>query len=307
MDVTPRERWDSWNGSSSPTEGAPSGSPPARSRRYFRLPARDRAPRRHAAKTTADYLKALRRRAWLVLLVALALILPGSVFVLRQKDVYRAVAQIRIDPPDFDHRFATIVPNGSIGQESPERVQRYVPDKIAELHSPGLAETVAARPVAEPVATPRSARRSPSWPACKSRRQPGLEHLRPVPREPGPGPRHGPAQRVAEPIRERRLRARRRTTSTNRIGYATENLTDSRRRSCRRLDEQIAGLRENTGMFTTDDRNIYQEQYIQLNSMLLNKKAASRRYGPAAAAHPASGRRSGTSAGPPLTLPAADR
>ena len=65
---------------------------------------------------------------------------------MKQPDRYRAYARILIEPPHFDERVATILPHSGVGQASRESVEKYVPNQIAELRNPGLAERVAADP-----------------------------------------------------------------------------------------------------------------------------------------------------------------
>jgi capsular exopolysaccharide synthesis family protein len=97
-------------------------------------------------KAAADYLRALRRRIWLVPAIAVLVIVPGTIHVTRLPDRYSAVAHIHIEPPSVDQRVATIIPNGNVGQTSPEINSRYVPDQIAFLKGPKLAQDVAALP-----------------------------------------------------------------------------------------------------------------------------------------------------------------
>ena len=66
--------------------------------------------------------------------------------VLLLPDRYQAVAHLHIEPPTVDQRVATIIPNGHVGQTSPEINSRYVPDKVAYLKGPRLAQDVAALP-----------------------------------------------------------------------------------------------------------------------------------------------------------------
>jgi capsular exopolysaccharide synthesis family protein len=97
------------------------------------------------SKTASDYLRALRRRVWLVLAVGVPLSLLVAVVVLRQKSVYRAMAEITIDPPQFDPMLTTLVSH-PIGSRDPDFSQKYVPDKIALLRSRALAEQVLNEP-----------------------------------------------------------------------------------------------------------------------------------------------------------------
>lgn len=95
-------------------------------------------------KVASDYFRALRRGSWLAVTVASLVIAPGSVYVARQPNVYRAHATIRIEPPSFDERVATIVPHAEVGSVSRETQEKYVPNLLAELRGRRLAERAAA-------------------------------------------------------------------------------------------------------------------------------------------------------------------
>lgn len=223
----------------------------------------------HAPKTIPDYLRALKRRAWLVALVALVIGLPGAVLVLRQPDVYRATAQIRIDPPTFDHRLATIVPNGHIGQESPARMERYVPDKIAELHSVGLAERVAADPALNlSTATmfvalgelaglqSRQVQKSNTFDVWVESKDPARAAV------------------LLNTLLDR-FEANAKTESRSNLDKAS-TLADRRMNQLRQdlaeVESAARSIRENNDLFTADDNNFYQQEYLEFRSILLNKK-----------------------------------
>jgi len=98
-----------------------------------------------AVKAPADYLKALRRRTWLVLAVAVPLGVLASVYAVRQPSVYRASAQVLIVPPRFDATLAALVGH-DVGRSDPEAAEKYSPNKVALLKSKWLAEKVVADP-----------------------------------------------------------------------------------------------------------------------------------------------------------------
>ena len=82
-----------------------------------RAPASPRVARNRAAhspapslpKGSSDYLRALRRRTWLVLAIGVTLSVAGAVLVVRLPAVYRATAQISIEPPAYDPVLSTLV------------------------------------------------------------------------------------------------------------------------------------------------------------------------------------------------------
>ncbi len=92
-------------------------------------------------KSPGDYLRALRRRPALSLAVALLVGVAGSVWVVRQPNVYKTSSQIKIDPPQGDPALAIIIPNGAVGNLHDRTVETYVPNLMALLRgSKGLAE-----------------------------------------------------------------------------------------------------------------------------------------------------------------------
>lgn len=99
-----------------------------------------------AAKSAADFVRALRRRVWLVLLVALVVIVPASILVIRQPDRYRATAQIEINPPKFDPALAGLLVHGSATPLDRDSIDKYVPNRLAILKGRALAEKVVGDP-----------------------------------------------------------------------------------------------------------------------------------------------------------------
>src|SRR4051794_25157266 len=122
-----------------PYAGPPAG-PPARAAGLPVL-----APAAAPAKPPGDFLRGLRRRFWLALTVTSALITAGAIVVVRQANVYRATAQIQIEPPQFDAILGSIVSN-DVGRSDREAGERYVPNRLALLRSRGLADRVAIDP-----------------------------------------------------------------------------------------------------------------------------------------------------------------
>jgi capsular exopolysaccharide synthesis family protein len=94
-----------------------------------------------AIKTTSDYVRALRRRVWVILAVAVPLAIAGSIGVLRLPPVYLAKAEIEIHPPEYDPALSTLVSH-VIGQRDHASQERYVPNRAAQLRSHRLAEIV---------------------------------------------------------------------------------------------------------------------------------------------------------------------
>ena len=98
------------------------------------------------AKTPGDYLRAVRRRVWQVVAVGVLLSVAGTLLVLRMPAIYRSTAEVTIEPPRYDHFLSRIIKADALVQTSSEETEKYVPDKIAFLHSKALAESVVRDP-----------------------------------------------------------------------------------------------------------------------------------------------------------------
>ena len=93
-----------------------------------------------AVKSPSDYLRAMRRRIWLILAVAVPLAITTSIWALRQPRIYQARPRSRSSPPSST-RFSQTLVSHEIGRHDPMTQERYVPNRIAQLQSKGLAET----------------------------------------------------------------------------------------------------------------------------------------------------------------------
>lgn len=94
-----------------------------------------------AAKSPADYIRALRRRFWLVLAIGVPLSILGGIWTVRQPNVYMAKTQILIEPPQFDPYLSTLV-SQQVGPRDNDGSETYVPNRIAMLRSRSLADRV---------------------------------------------------------------------------------------------------------------------------------------------------------------------
>jgi capsular exopolysaccharide synthesis family protein len=96
-------------------------------------------------KTLADYLRAVGRRVWLVLAIGVPLSVLGAIVVVKQRSVYRATAEITIDPPQYDKALSTFLAHDVSAGDS-EFIRQYVPNKVAFLRSKVLGEQVLSDP-----------------------------------------------------------------------------------------------------------------------------------------------------------------
>jgi succinoglycan biosynthesis transport protein ExoP len=92
-------------------------------------------------KTPSHYLRALKRRVWLVLALAVPLAIGASILVLRLPSVYVAKAELEINPPEIDQVLSTLVTH-DVGRRDPTTAANYVPNREAELKSRALLELV---------------------------------------------------------------------------------------------------------------------------------------------------------------------
>jgi polysaccharide biosynthesis transport protein len=94
-----------------------------------------------AVKTTSHYLRALRRRIWMVLSIAVPLAISSSILVLKLPPVYQAKGEIEINPPAIDPELSALMTHEP-GRHDPSVTASYVPNMEARLRSKGLAQEV---------------------------------------------------------------------------------------------------------------------------------------------------------------------
>ncbi|WP_435006324.1 GumC family protein [Tundrisphaera lichenicola] len=91
-----------------------------------------------AVKSPSDYIRAIRRRIWLALAVAIPVATGGTLMVLRMAPVYLVKASIEIKPPKVDPAVASLVSHGEVGRNDPVADEKYVPDALNQLNSKAL-------------------------------------------------------------------------------------------------------------------------------------------------------------------------
>ena len=104
-------------------------------------------------KTPSDYFRAVLRRIWLILAIGVPLSVVVAVVTVKQRSVYRAMAEITIDPPQYDPALSSLVSH-EVGARDPDFVARYVPNKVALLRSKSLAEAVLLDPAVAQTGAP---------------------------------------------------------------------------------------------------------------------------------------------------------
>ncbi len=105
----------------------------------------------HQGKTAGDYVRALWRRGWLALAVALPVGVAGCLAVLGMKDVYRAQAQVLIESPHFDDILAGLLTHQGVGGgRAHEPEVKYVANRLMKLRGLELAGRVVRDPSVDP-------------------------------------------------------------------------------------------------------------------------------------------------------------
>jgi succinoglycan biosynthesis transport protein ExoP len=97
-----------------------------------------------SGKTTSDYLRAVRRRIWLVLIIAIPIAMAGTFFVLRLPAIYQVKALIEVKEPKVDSNINKMVGNGS--QQAEGTDDKYVFNALALLSSKDLIEKIIRSP-----------------------------------------------------------------------------------------------------------------------------------------------------------------
>ena len=109
---------------------------PSRSATTLSLPTHNLA----SIKTPSHYFKALKRRVWLVLAIAVPLAIGTSIVVLRLPPVYLAKAELEINPPEIDQVLRARHPRRRPPRSVERRQLRTQPRIRAQ--EPGALETV---------------------------------------------------------------------------------------------------------------------------------------------------------------------
>jgi polysaccharide biosynthesis transport protein len=117
----------------------------ARSFSHSSAPAMNQA----GVKTTSHYFKALRRRFWVVLAVAIPVAIAASILILKQPPVYLVKTRIEISPPEIDPLFNSLVAS-DVGRRDTSSQANYVANREVRLRAPVLAERVVTDPTIAP-------------------------------------------------------------------------------------------------------------------------------------------------------------
>jgi polysaccharide biosynthesis transport protein len=222
-----------------------------------------------AAKTASNYLQAIRRRCWMVLAVAVPLAVASSIVVLKLPSVYMARAEIEIYPPEFDNGLSALMTHDP-GRRDPSNTANYVANREVMLRSGRLAEEVMSDPGIATVAAQYA--------------DPAFEFFRTL-----------SVQRIKQtnsfivtlegrdPARTKKLlellltafqaQARRENEIKleNTFRSAESHLNELQKKAGE-LDQQIEKLLKKTPTLGPGGRNILEERYVNLGSMMSQKQ-----------------------------------
>lgn len=223
-----------------------------------------------AVKTPSDYLRGLRRRIWLVLVVAVPLAVASSIWTLRQPRIYQAVAEVTIDPPQFDPMLSTLV-SREIGRHDPHAQESYIPNLIAMLRSKTLAQMVVD---GSAFAAEAARYDDPAFELILNRLQvrPILKSNMVVVSLEGKDPAR--TKKLLEGLllefknlAERGNREKAQETKE----YASERL-DGLRKQLEAIDKDLLAHLQTERTIGPSGRNIFEEQYVDFANMLAHKQ-----------------------------------
>jgi capsular exopolysaccharide synthesis family protein len=254
-----------------------------------------------APKTPADYVRALRKRYWVVLATALLIVPSGMIYALRLPDLYQAIARIKIEPPRLDDRLLLFAKHGGLSVEGASQQSHYVADRIVQLKNPALAEQVASSP--ELNFSPAEVRQAVALLAgLTTRVQPGSNTFDLF--------LTGPDRAKVAVLLNRLIDRFSRDAYTESMQGINDSQTKARtqaemlQKELNALKEQVAAKIKDSNLFGVGNRSLPEEQYVQLNSLLVAKRAQhdqlvtlAKRQRRQAAATAASGAAAGPAAG----------
>jgi polysaccharide biosynthesis transport protein len=222
-----------------------------------------------AVKTTSHYVGALRRRFWMVLVIAVPLAIASSILVLRLPPVYVAKGEIEINPPVIDPVLSALMTHEP-GRHDPAATASYVPNHEAWLRSKGLAQKVVNDPS---IGIPMAQYADPAFELFKSLyilRMKGTNSFM-VTLE-----GNDPAQtkKLLELLLlqfEKETRDENDTKLDNTAVFAETNLKELKKDAAK-LDQQIQMALQKSSTISPGGHNILEERYVNLTSIISQKR-----------------------------------
>ncbi len=222
-------------------------------------------------KTPANYVRAVVRKVWLVLMVAVPLSVAVTIWAVRQPPVFQASAQITIVPPDYDPMLAALV-SREVGRSDPNASEKYLPNRVAQLKSKSLIERVLNDPSFLQGAAPSDGDAVEEFLKKPDHQAPrGHQPCQRVPRRQRRGP-HGQAISAFSSKPSSKTPSLESSKTNEDIGiYAKQNL-DGLERELQELDRKNHEVLKVSTTIGPGGKNIIQTQYETLNLALLQKR-----------------------------------
>ena len=221
-------------------------------------------------KAPADYFRAVRRRVWLVLAVGVPLTVGAAVFTLRQPAVYRASAQIFVEPPRYDEVLSALV-SPDVGRQTPEPIDEYIPDRIARLKSKTLIEQVVNSPEIVQPASPGDDPAQELLDNLQARQLPKSKFVSVTLEGTDPSRTAKLLETLLKMFREQELDEKSKKNENSKT-YAEESLKRMTHELAS-LDKSIQGKLRGSTTVGPGGQNILEEQWTSLGTSLLQKRA----------------------------------
>lgn len=226
-------------------------------------------PNPAAAKSPSDYIRAVRRRIWLVLAIGVTLSMLSAAWAVRQPAVYQAKTQIKIEPPQYDAVVLSFATPG-MGRRDPESIEKYLPNIVANLKNKALAEEVVNDPAFLQGAQPDPDAAEELAASIQARIMPNSNWVS-ITLE-GTDPARSARQLTALiEVLTRHIQAEASQKNRSPLDFLSSSL-DNQKRELKQLDAQILDLLQKTSSIGPDGKNIIQDQYLSMGSLLMHQK-----------------------------------
>jgi capsular exopolysaccharide synthesis family protein len=223
------------------------------------------------AKTPADYFRSVRRRIWLIVAVGVPLSVLAAVVAVKQPNVYRATAEITIEPPQYDPILSSLVSH-EIGGRDPDFNSTYVPNRIAMLKSKALAEEALNDPSLAQASGAGEEAVAELLNNLQTRQVAQLSRRFQVTLE---GTDPGRTSKLLYTLLDLfQSKARRETDERNdasKVGAVTS--LNSLRQDLNALDKKIYEILTNSTTIGPGGKSLAEDRYLTLSSAMINKKA----------------------------------
>ncbi len=222
-----------------------------------------------AVKTPFDYARALRRRIWLVLLVAVPLSVAAAVWTVRQKSVYKATAQILLQPPKTDPVYLSIL-RQNMERDSGEANEKYLLNQVGLLKNKAIAEEVLNDPAFHQGGVPDPEEAEELATNLYARVQPGSNWVQVQLEGTDPARTAKLLTSLIEAF-TRRIKKEAADKSDTPQRLANDSL-DRLKGELARIDKDMLELLQKTSSIFPDGTNILQTEYERMGTFLVHKR-----------------------------------